>query len=53
MFHSIAAVAFLVILALVLVLAVYLFSGLFGPRVEDPIPQNVEEPTEEEFNSEE
>jgi hypothetical protein len=36
---------------LVIGVGLYLLCGLFGPRQVDPIPEYIEEPSEEEFNS--
>jgi NADH:ubiquinone oxidoreductase subunit 3 (subunit A) len=50
--HTIAVIlAFLVVFAVVFT-AVYLISGLFGPRQPEDLNLNAPEPTEAEFNQE-
>lgn len=49
--QSAALAAFVLAVFAVLGVFAYLISGLFGPRQVDELPQQYDEPTEEEFTS--
>lgn len=51
MSHVLGTCLFAFVVLVLLAVVTFVISGLFGKRTDDCIPEHVEEPTEEEFNS--